>query len=382
MADTLEVISDLTADQLREMTEPTVITIASDDEMASIQRALDQDVLGDGDEPEAPPVRPAATAKEPPATPDKRKIGDKEYSAEDAWKFLEDQHKWNATNTQRAEENARILRENAARKAELDAAERRILEAINTRIPEPPPAPVIPSQIDLSVVGPMPDVTTLEGQEQMQVWLPKALAQVAATSAASARETVLRDVDGRLSGVPATTTATVDRVLTERESAALNARITGHNEALKNDVIGRASEFNLTPFQARAALDAIARGDVDVADIQPSGDMTPVGRLYTADDIVKAGHKLMNTQSTAAAAADTATAQTLQTIKRAQSASDVLRTGKAPAVQTLKASDVLAMSPQELRQRVVGPMKGRPGAAAHGIGPLMKTWKTAEELQG
>ena len=375
----LEIVSDLTSEQLKDSLEPKQIVIGNEDEIARIKEVYDTDILADEGQDREPAgiavaAEPAATAEEPPRATDKRVIAGKEYSAEDAWKALENSSNWAATNTQRAQDLA-------ARKAELDAVEKRILDAINAKIPDQPVVPPALPSIDLSGLPPMPDPDTLEGQEEMKTWLPQALAHTATAAAAAAREATLREVDERLKGVPAATVATVRQVLTKEQEDAESRRMSEYNAGLREEFIRRASEFNMTPFQAKAAVDAIGRDAEEVRDIEPSGPASPLGRMFAIDDLIKAGSRLMNTNHAATVAAEATAKSTLQAVRRGQEAGAVLRSGKAPAVNSLKLSDVNAMSMEEIRSRIVGPMKGRGGKEALGVGPLMKAWELNERLQ-
>jgi len=362
----IEMVSDLTPEQLREATEPKPVLVGNEEEIENIKRVFDTEVLPSDDHeiPASEPAeRPAVTpskpikAEEPPAEQFVDVDGQQVPLSEvrNRYRF------WSATN-QRAAQVAAERRRLEEEKAGFERGVKADLALLKERIPPLPPLSPEPIKLDLSDV-PDVDNTTLEGQEKMKDWV----VQVATKAATAAREEALAQTRKLPEPSPASSepqppasSVDPDPVLT------YNAAIGGQFRS--PDVLAL---LGIDEAKAQAYLEHID---------QKFTPTSPDGRWTLGEVQVLARRFQDMEREDQARAAQAAQQRKADTIKKAADASDVVRGGGSPAGRSLRISDVLSMSEEDKRRKIVGPMKGRGGPAAYGTGPLYKTWEELENI--
>lgn len=369
MADKIEIVNDLTPEQLREATEPKLVTIGNEEEIEQIKQVFDTELLPpDDDTPPAPTSKDAATPPKASASPAETLEIDGQQvllsEVRNRYKF------WSATNQRAAQvaaDRRRIEDERAQFERDRKAADDRIASILEERLPPKPVPKPDPISIDLSDV-PDVDNTTLEGQEQMKDWV----IQVASRAATAARDAALKEAESRL-----TVAATPPQKTSATETTPLPDPVRDHNIVIEQQFFAPEvlAEFGI---DQKKALDYTSRM---AKELYPND---PYGR-WTLNEVLDHARRFQMEERTAAASAARAAEEAAArrnggAIKRAADASDVVRGGGAPAQRSLKVGDVLSMPVEELRRRVAGPMKGRGGPQAYGTDPLYRTWEEMEKI--
>ena len=327
-----------TAEQLAELG----LLSATAQEVAEINEFLDRPI-GDGETPAEPGETPEVTPQVEPAPAQSPtapaiqtvEVDGVQIPVTEAVLAYKNMRAWRR-------ENAEDARKLTLREQEMDrkfealaTALKRVNDTVDARIPAPPPEPL---KIDMSDIGPMPDLTTIEGQEMFPEWDAKRTAKVIEAVEKRREE---RGSNGKtVTPTPAPATAPTPALTAP---PGVDPVVWEHNQNLRLGFFEaeNLAALNVTPETGQVVLQWLEK----TGSVVPTGPIGPDGgRLYQMSDLHRATRAYEDSMSTRTPTPTPATPTPVDVkgnLQATRNASSVMRPGEGGTQAPAKTAPTL-----------------------------------------